>query len=184
MVRPCDGQQVNQVLTLFRMTSYAEMRSVATKSNVLSSISKISRTLPDAIFLMLYWLRSTLVTAALEAMICDLSSCVCCVCYKMLSCVACWWVVRLGLANDWSLDLSSCEVGEFASLSLAGSLQSASQHSMLHVSTLHALVEPNHPVNGIWTHKTKDLVRVQIRPGRFVLKLETLRGFYIFFCAA
>jgi hypothetical protein len=42
------------------------MRSVATKSSVCSSISKISRTLPDAIFLMLYWLRSTLVTALSE----------------------------------------------------------------------------------------------------------------------
>ena len=121
-----------EILTLFRITSYAEMRSVATKSNVLSSISKISRTLPEAIFLMLYWLRSTLVTAVLEAMMYDLSGCVYCVYCKMLSCVACWWVVRLGLANDWSLDLSSCEVGEFASL--AGSLQSASQHSMLHTS--------------------------------------------------
>jgi hypothetical protein len=53
-------------LTLFKITSYAEMRSVATKSSVCSSISKISRTLPDAIFLMLYWLRSTLVTAVSE----------------------------------------------------------------------------------------------------------------------
>jgi hypothetical protein len=39
------------------------MRSVATNSSVFSSISKISRTLPEAIFLMLYWLRSTLVMA-------------------------------------------------------------------------------------------------------------------------
>jgi hypothetical protein len=36
-------------LTLAKITSYADIRSVATKSNVLSSISKISRTLPLAI---------------------------------------------------------------------------------------------------------------------------------------
>ena len=121
-----DGRQGIKMLTLFRMTSYAEMRSVATKSNVWSSISKISRTLPDAIFLMLYWLRSTLVTAASEDMMCDLSD-ECLLCFLrdvvLCSCVRWWWIVRLKLAGDWSLDLSSCEVGEFASR--AGSLQSA-----------------------------------------------------------
>jgi len=96
-----DRRQVKKILTLFRMTSYAEMRSVATKSNVWSSISKISRTLPDAIFLMLYWLRSTLVTAASEDMMCV----VCCEMYvycvscEMLCCVSWWWIVRLELAG-------------------------------------------------------------------------------------
>jgi hypothetical protein len=36
----------------------------------------------------------------------------------MLSCVASWWFTWLKLAGDWtgwSPDLSSCEVGEFAS---------------------------------------------------------------------
>jgi hypothetical protein len=118
-----DEQQINGILTLFRMTSYAEMRSVATKRSVWSSISKISRTLPDAIFLILYWLRSTLVTAASEDMVCDLLD-VCLLCFLrdvvLCSCVGWWWIVRLKLAGDWSLDLSSCEVGEFASR--AGSL--------------------------------------------------------------
>ena len=71
IVQHHDRRKALKRLTLLRMTSYAEMRSVATNSNVLSSTSKISRTLPDAIFLMLYWLRSTLVTAVLEAMMCD-----------------------------------------------------------------------------------------------------------------
>jgi hypothetical protein len=68
-------------LTLFRMTSYAEMRSVATKSNVFSSISKISRTLPEAIFLMLYLLRSTSVIAVVEDMLYDV--------------VCIWWIFFL-----------------------------------------------------------------------------------------
>jgi len=55
-------------LTLSRITSYADIRSVATKSNVFSSISKISRTLPDAIFFSPYCSRSTLVTAVDEDM--------------------------------------------------------------------------------------------------------------------
>lgn len=55
-------------LTLVRMTSYAEMRSEATKRRVCSSTSKISRTLPLAIFLRPMVLASMLVTTSVGAM--------------------------------------------------------------------------------------------------------------------
>lgn len=64
-----DLSRVATVLTLLSITSYADIRSVATKSSVLSSISKISRTLPDAIFFKPYCSRSTAVTADDDAMV-------------------------------------------------------------------------------------------------------------------
>ena len=74
-------------------------------------------------------------TAVLEAMMCDcrpvfiefflLQDVVSC-CVVGGSCDSSW------LAGDWSLDLSSCEVGEFASQAKAGS--PGAQHLMLHMS--------------------------------------------------
>ena len=64
----------------------------------------------------------------------------------VLCCVLVDPAARTGwLVRDWSLDLSSCEVGEFASQtgSPQGGIKGMLYHLCLHLQVLHSTVEHN-----------------------------------------